>query len=434
MDHVAICKNAAGFYQEQLNGPTGAKARDYLLKQRGLAPEIIEAFGLGLSLDLWDGLKRHLKAKGWKASQALGASLVTTNGKGIFDSFRNRIMFPIHETGGSILGFGGRTMDDDGPKYINSAECDHFKKARLLYGLFQARKAIGVRNQVLVTEGYVDVLGLHQFGFDNSVGVLGTAFGTDHVSLLARLCEEFVFLFDGDAPGRKAAFRSVTLTLQAGISCRVVMLPDGEDADSLLQAHGRKALDDLLSTAPRGLDFCFDYLKAAAPRTVVAWIKEILEGLKDKRLRAIFVPRIAQGLQLSEFELRQWEEAKAPEVEEPLALPILAPLNSAQKESAPADPMVSVKGQEVYEQLLQDIELLWGFVARRDYCDIFMNRQLPFSTKAGQRLFEKLCMIGDSAQEPLTREEEAFVETCRERNAEAEVVYKWYSEVKKKAR
>lgn len=428
LDHSAMAKSAAEFYRARLAIDEGRVAREYLLGARGISQEMVEAFGLGYSPNAWDALKAHLKAKGWARWQALDARLVLTKGKGTYDAFRNRVMFPIQDAGGAHLGFGARALgEDDGAKYINSAESPHFKKASLLYGLYQARKSIRVQGRALVTEGYTDVISLHQHGFDYAVGVLGTAIGAEHVAQLARMCDEIIFLFDGDSPGRAAAFKAATIALMAGADCRVALLPEGEDPDSLLRGHGREAMASVLREAQGGLTFCLDRLGHASPQRVVAWVKDFLANLHDPRLRAVFVPKIAQGLRLSEYELRRWEEAQVP-------------ADVAGDDAPESTTAVPPEGHEQaedtqLEDLLKDEDLLWGFVVRPDYCTVFKGRALPFKTDAARALFTKLCLEGNG--EPnLSIAELQFLERCKEEASEAadaSGIYAWYTMVKAKA-
>lgn len=434
-DHVAITKKAAEFYHARLLSEEGKEARAYLLETRGITMAMVEAFGLGVSPDAWDALKAHLKMKGWAGWQALEARLITTKGKGLFDSFRNRVMFPIQAAGGAHLGFGGRTMNDDGAKYINSADSPHFKKTKLLYGLHQARKAIRISNQAIITEGYLDVVCMHQFGFTNSVAVLGTAFGQDHAAMLTRMCDKTVFLFDGDAPGRQAAFKAATLTLQAGGACRVALLPDGEDADSLLQKQGRAALAKLLDAAPGALGFCLGFLQGAAPRRIVHWVKDFLAGLADPRLRAVFVPKIAQDLDLSEYELRTWEEAQPPCKDVPQVDLEAMPMGQADElDDAPGPTAAPVQGEEDNKDLEADEGLLWGFVVSPNYCDVFRGRDIPFTTEGSKGFFLKLCAARKGEAIVMTSPEKRFYERCLDRHGQADgaEIYGWYGDLKKR--
>lgn len=293
------------FFTNCLNHAVGNVARKYL-HQRGLTPEIVQAFGLGYSPDDWHGLDNHLRSRGRKPEAGVEAGLLSRNQKGnIYDRFRGRLIFPIKNLSGRVIAFGGRIITEGEPKYLNSSDSPIYKKGEHLYGLDVARQSMTRTRRALLTEGYMDVLSLHQFGYTDSCGVLGTALTGEQVRRLAGFCSRVDLVFDGDNAGRKAALKSSRMILLQGVACRVVLLPDGEDVDSLLQQHGRDGFEQCLAQAPDGLSFCFDYLsREFAPREIMDWARNFLADLKDQSLRAYYLPRIAQGLGLAEAELR----------------------------------------------------------------------------------------------------------------------------------
>jgi DNA primase len=186
-----------------------------------------------------------------------------SQGKGkAYDKFRNRIMFPIHDRRGRVIAFGGRALDDDGPKYLNSPETGLFHKGRELYGLYLARQRVGRLSEIIVVEGYTDVVALAQFGIHNSVATLGTATTPHHTELLFRAAETVVYCFDGDKAGRKAAWRALEATLPRlgeGLQARFLFLPEGEDPDSLVRKQGKDEFEALLKDAQPLSDFLFDH-------------------------------------------------------------------------------------------------------------------------------------------------------------------------------
>jgi DNA primase len=278
---LAMHVEASAMFREVLAGPMGETARAYLSK-RGISEATAGRFQVGVSPEDWHALHDRLAAKGWKKEAALEAGLLTRNTKGdrVFDRFRGRLMFPIHNLAGHVVAFGGRVLGDGEPKYLNTSDSPIFRKGEHLYGLAQARTSIVREKRALLTEGYVDVLSLHQFGFNNSVGVLGTALTSEQVKRLLGFCSEILLIFDGDGPGRKAAFRSSELLILAGARGKVVLLPDGEDVDSLLQRQGREALDACLSMAQDSLDFCLTVAKEEmAPREMLAWARTFMRRL-----------------------------------------------------------------------------------------------------------------------------------------------------------
>jgi len=303
---LAMHELAQSFFRHCLTGKPGEPARSYL-SGRGLSQETIEAFGLGYSPDSWEGLKNALQRQGYSAEQGAQAGLLSQSRQGrIFDRFRGRIIFPIFDLGGRVVAFGGRTLGEGEPKYLNSSDTPIFKKGDLLYGLYQARQAITQSKEALLTEGYSDVLTLVQSGFPNACGVLGTALTPAQVKRLSGLCRCVTLIFDGDRAGEQASLRSAAMVLQAGLSARVVSLPQGEDVDSLLRQQGAEALQALLQEAREGLAFCLSMINVYyAPREMLRWAVDFLQGLPEAAWQAYYVPRIAKGLQLSEAELRQ---------------------------------------------------------------------------------------------------------------------------------
>ncbi|MDL2266855.1 DNA primase [Desulfovibrio sp. OttesenSCG-928-G15] len=293
-------------FRRNFVGREGAAAREYL-EARKLSPEIIEAFELGWSLPEWRGLADTLAASGFSPKQGIDSGLLAANDRGNgYDRFRGRLIFPIKNLSGQVIAFGGRIIgDEDAAKYINSTDSPIYKKGDNLYGLFQSRRTISATKSAILTEGYMDVLTLHQFGYTNACGVLGTALTPEQVRRVAGFCSGMELIFDGDAPGRKAALKACEMVLSKGMACKVVMLPDKEDIDSLLQQNGREAFEELRRFSPDGLDFCIRTLSMQAPREALEWVKNFLVLVEQPELLTRYVSRLCQGLDLDEREIRQ---------------------------------------------------------------------------------------------------------------------------------
>ncbi len=305
---------AAVFYRQMLGRGPGKGAREYIAR-RGLSPEIVERFCLGWAPAAWNELRDHLRGRGYSEASAEKAGLVSKSSKGTYyDRFRERLIFPIMNLSGQTVAFGGRSLvDGDGPKYLNSSETPIYTKGEHLYGLYQARRAMSHTKSVLLTEGYVDVLSLHQFGFENSCGVLGTALTPEQVHRLSGLVGQVDLVFDGDKAGRKAALRSAEMILSQGLKCRVLCLPEGEDVDSVLQKSGRESLLALADQAMDGLDYCLRQLSANhAPKDVLSWATGFMSRLKKLDWQSFYLPKLAAGLGLSETELRRTLGEKTP--------------------------------------------------------------------------------------------------------------------------
>ncbi|HBU38130.1 MAG: DNA primase [Desulfovibrio sp.] len=310
---IEMHAEASSFFQRNLKMAAGDVALRYL-HDRGTTRDVIEKFGLGYSPDDWHGLDNYLKSKGRNQEDGVEAGLLSSNDKGnVYDRFRGRLIFPIQDLSGKVIAFGGRIITDGEPKYLNSSDTPIYKKGEHLYGLNLARSTMTRSKRAILTEGYMDVITLHQFGYTDSCGVLGTALTSDQVKRVAGFCSRIDLIFDGDEAGRKAALKSSRMILQHGVACNVILMPDGEDVDSLLQEQGTDGLEQCMNAAPDGLQFCMNTLRASfAPRDIVAWAKNFLSELSDPSLRAYYLPRLASGLGLSEVDFRRDAGVSAP--------------------------------------------------------------------------------------------------------------------------
>ncbi|MBL6709392.1 MAG: DNA primase [Pseudomonadales bacterium] len=255
-------EKAERVYKQQLRGMPAAV--DYL-KGRGLTGVTARDFGIGYAPEGWHSLSEVLLDEDVSAEVMLKAGLTIKNDSGrVYDRFRHRIMFPIRDVRGRVIGFGGRKLgDEEGPKYLNSPETPVFAKNQELYGLYEARKALRNIDRLLVVEGYMDVVALAQGGFRNAVATLGTATGEAHYQKLYRYTDEVVCCFDGDKAGRAAAWRaleSALPVLNEHRQLKFVFLPDGEDPDSLVRDQGAEAFSEFLQNATPGIEYLFNKL------------------------------------------------------------------------------------------------------------------------------------------------------------------------------
>ncbi|MFP5239210.1 MAG: DNA primase [Acidobacteriota bacterium] len=296
---------ARDFYRDCLYGPPGGAARAYL-ERRGVSREMAERFQLGYAPDDFHSLERLFRPKGYRSADAVASGLLIENEGGrVWDRFRGRLMFPIHEVSGKVVAFGGRVMGEGDPKYLNSSDSVIYKKGEHLYGLYQARANLARAGRVLLTEGYLDVIALHQHGFTEAVGVLGTALTAQQVKRLTGFTRQVTLVFDGDAAGEKAALRSARMLLLQGAECRVVLLPQGEDADSLLKSGGADAFKACLEGAREGLAFSLAAVRrTASSKDAVDWALEFHNELPTVGLRAAMLTRLAHELGLDEHTLR----------------------------------------------------------------------------------------------------------------------------------
>ncbi len=234
------------FYRQCLQ--RASHAQQYL-QERGLTKETIEQFELGYAPDGWDHLVRFLQRHGFALEEAQQAGLIEAGRNGYYDRFRNRIMFPIHDSSGRVIAFGGRILGEGEPKYLNSPETPLFEKRRVLYGWWRARSAMLRERTALLVEGYLDLIMLHQYGLTHAVATLGTAFTEEHANRLRRLIERIYLLFDSDSAGVKASLSAGEILMRMGIPTFVVSLPEGDDPDSLLRREGASGLHQFLGRA-----------------------------------------------------------------------------------------------------------------------------------------------------------------------------------------
>ena len=243
-------REAARFYHECLMKPENRSALDYFLK-RGLDMSIIRRFGLGYAPNDWRELINHLKSKGFTEQELVHANLARRSEKNgranYYDNFRNRVMFPIIDLRGNVIAFGGRVMDDSKPKYINTSDTLVYKKSNGVFGLNLAKNAND--NKLILVEGYMDVIALHQAGFTNAIACLGTAFTNEQANLLSRYADEVIICYDNDGAGRTATARALGVLNRTGLKLRVVQMTGGKDADEIIRTHGRERFADLLKSA-----------------------------------------------------------------------------------------------------------------------------------------------------------------------------------------
>ena len=297
-----INRDTARFFHAFLMSPGGKWALDYLTG-RGLTVKTIKHFGLGAAPDSWDALIHHLKEKGYTESDMLAANVIGKSERGgIYDRFRKRVMFPIINIRGNIVAFSGRAMpgeDKQGGKYVNTADTPVYKKSENLFGINFAKSVCSER--VILVEGNMDVISLHQAGFENTVAPLGTAFTTEQANLLSRYTKEIVLMLDADAAGQKAVRRASGLLENTGLSVRVVVVPDGKDPDEYIKKNGKErfaallegAVSDMeykLLTAAKDIDLNSEdgrlkYLAAAA---------EIIAATDDIMTRDIYIGRLSE--------------------------------------------------------------------------------------------------------------------------------------------
>ncbi|MBQ7054584.1 MAG: DNA primase, partial [Oscillospiraceae bacterium] len=293
------CRDAARFFHEKLREDKGADARRYLLG-RGLSPATITRFGLGYSPDAWSELLDALTAQGYTKAELLEAGLIITNEKGrVYDRFRDRAMFPIINVRGTVIGFGGRIMGDGEPKYLNSPESSVFNKRKNLYALNIAKSSRA--EYMILAEGYMDVIALHQAGFDSAVASLGTALTDEQAHLISKYKSRVVIAYDSDKAGRAATERAIDILKKAGLDVRVIVMTGAKDPDEFIKKFGRekyaKLIENALPSAEYRLAAARQELDLSDDKQRVAYIKSAvgqLARMQSTIEREIYAGRVAQ--------------------------------------------------------------------------------------------------------------------------------------------
>ncbi|WP_343289709.1 DNA primase [Vibrio harveyi] len=302
-----IMGSIAQFYRNQLKQPTSKVAIEYL-KDRGLSGEIVQKFGIGYVADEWDLVRKNFGQNKDNQDMLVTGGMLIENDKGNrYDRFRGRIMFPIRDRRGRVIGFGGRVLGDGTPKYLNSPETPIFHKGKELYGLYEVLQAYREPPRILVVEGYMDVVALAQYGVDYSVASLGTSTTGDHIQMLFRQTNTAVCCYDGDRAGKEAAWRALENALQylkTGNTLKFLFLPDGEDPDSYVRKYGKQAFEQQIEQATPLSSYLFDnlielhqinlgnnegksalraYASALIDKIPDPYFQELLEKLLDER-------------------------------------------------------------------------------------------------------------------------------------------------------
>ena len=301
---LALHTEAARYFHAQLHSAAGREALSYLTG-RGLSAATITRFGLGFAPPGWDGLISAMAQLSFTKQELLDAGLaVSGKNGGIYDRFRNRVMFPIIDVRGAVIGFGGRVMDDSTPKYLNSPETALFNKRRNLFALNLAKKSSA--EAMILAEGYMDVIALHQAGFDSAVASLGTSLTEEQVKLISRYKKQVVIAYDSDTAGVRAATRAIELLRPAGVSVRVLRMKDAKDPDEYIKKFGREQIVRLLQQSEADCEYKLSSVRAKHELSTdegrVAYLREavgVLAGIMSPVEREIYIARVAKDAGVS---------------------------------------------------------------------------------------------------------------------------------------
>jgi DNA primase len=318
----------ADYYAHQLfQHPSANEVQSYVIN-RGLTEEIVQTYQIGFAPAGWDNLIQHFRSEPTNRA-LLKTGMLTQNDNGrVYDRFRHRLMFPIRDVKGRVIAFGGRVMTpDEKPKYLNSPETPIFHKGQELYGLYEARKSLKNFDNIIIVEGYMDVVALAQHGVKNAVATLGTATSETHVQRLFKLTPEIVFCFDGDEAGRRAAIRALSNTLSElkdGLQAKFLFLPEGEDPDSIVRNEGHEGFMHRVKQAQSLPDFLFQHLqtqadvsrldgKAKLASIAQGWIEKVPEGF----IKQLLMSQLAETVGLSVDQITTNYRPEAPAIPEP---------------------------------------------------------------------------------------------------------------------
>lgn len=313
-DQYALLEKVAQYYEKMLLNYRNHEQIQGFLRQRGIQEETVKSFSLGYAPSGWANLQRQF-SKQQESLIRLGL-LIRKDKDNVYDRFRDRIMFPIHDNRGRIIGFGGRTLVDDAAKYLNSPESALFHKGRELYNLHRARLELKNFEHILVVEGYMDALMLAQAGLGNVVATLGTATTQTHIQRLFSLSQDIVFCFDGDRAGKKAAWRALETVLpfmEKGRQVRFMFLPDGEDPDSMIQKVGKSVFLERIQNAPQLSTFLYEELQARVDINTVdgrARLVELARPLLEKLPDGVYKQLMSKQLsELAQADVGQFIES-----------------------------------------------------------------------------------------------------------------------------
>ncbi len=412
----ALMKEAGRFFNEQLFSPAGQECLEYI-KKRGLTKSIVTRFGIGFAPNSWNSLVDAMKKKGYTDKELRSADLVGEKNGRIYDRFRNRLMFPIIDVRGNVIGFGGRVLDDSTPKYLNSNETIIFNKRKNLFGLNFAKKT--KESSIILVEGNIDVVTLHQFGFDNAVASLGTSLTEEQVALLTRYTEQVILTYDADEAGQRAAQRAIPMLEKAGIRVKVLKMKDAKDPDEFLHKFGADRFRMLLEDSADRVEYQLNAIRSkydlgldAQKVRFLQDAAELLATLDSSVKREIYGHRVAEAAGISDdamkleiskaFKRRLAKQKKAQEKVELAPVQVLRP----KERSIRYDNMKSAMAEEqIIAQVLKEPALLdnVGILTGDKFTVPLLGRVFAqLHTRHGMHLDISLSVLEDLSSEEMS--------------------------------
>ena len=386
---LKLNRDAARFFYSRLEAPGGAPAREYIIK-RGISGAMAKNFGLGYAPDEWYALSNAMRDKGYSEQELVSAGLVIRNksGRGVHDRFRSRLMFPVIDVRGSVIGFSGRILGDGEPKYMNSPETLVFSKSHNLFGLNLAKKS--KNGYIILAEGNVDVVSLHQAGFDSAVASLGTSLTAEQARLISRYTGEVIIAYDNDEAGRKASQRAIGILEKLDIKVRVLRMSGAKDPDEFIKANGPEAFAKLITASENHIDYRLGQAASKYDLTQnedkVSYLREavsILAELPGAVEREVYAGRVAEQTGLSKSavldELKRVRARRASRDRKQREREETRPLNAVQPKSRELkydDPVSAAAERGVIALVSADPGLfrLPGLPKKEDFSSEFLGR------------------------------------------------------------
>ena len=392
---LEINRETARFYHQCLISPAGKKGLDYL-RGRGLSDRTIRHVGLGFAPESWDAAIKHLLGKGFRMDELTAAAIAVKSARGsYYDQFRGRVIFPIIDIRGNVIAFGGRVMEGKGPKYLNSPDTPVFKKSRNLFALNFAK---GTKEPALIlAEGYMDVVALHQAGFANAVATLGTSLTAEQARMISQYADEVVIAYDADGAGQKATNRAINMFGEIGLKVRVLKVKDAKDPDEFIKKFGATRFRLLLEGAGSAMEFEIGKLRQKydldSPDGKVGFLKEFAQfmaGIRNPIERDVYVAKVAAELGVSkdplmvqiDYTIRQ--QAKNAEKKQARDLTVFA--------AGPQDRRDPQRAAHLKEALAEE-RLIGVLLKNPDYCRLILEKITPedFLTDFNREIFRVIC-------------------------------------------
>jgi len=393
---LELNREAARFFHNCLMSPAGARALEYI-HGRALTDKTIRKFGLGYAPDSWNALTNHLKAKGFTENEMLAAAVAAKGrNNGFYDMFRNRIIFPIIDLRGNVIAFGGRVMDDSKPKYLNSGDTPVFKKSKNLFAMNIAKSVKS--DSIILCEGYMDVIALHQAGFENTVATLGTALAAEQSHLISQYCSQVILSYDSDAAGQQAAKKAINLFAQTGVKVKVLTVKGAKDPDEFIKKYGRERFKMLIDGCENAIEYEISKIKDKYNMETadgkVSFLKEfcaLMSQINSPIEREIYISRYALELEIDKAAVAAQVQSlfkkrvKAQQAKQERSLNIF--VNST------PDKQKDFERSKNLQCALAEDKLITALIKNPDYYKYILSKisSRDFITTRNREIFEILC-------------------------------------------